>query len=260
MKQTKILPGIAGLALTASIATAGTMGSEVNSPVFHPFIAAQGGGWGGHSVGSQSYTGTDDTQFIYNAPHANNTWVAGIFLGGEFSTSKLPPPLFLQAGLEYNYFGSQSLRGAHTVGIEPQTSTAYTYRHKLQSQQLLASAKILTTIQKIFHPYLSAGLGAAFNQEKGFSASTDETGSINMTPTFDSNCQTAFSYSLGAGVDATLNQHIRLGFGYRFTSLGKASLGAGGISINNETIPVPFSLTTHSLFANQFIAQITYII
>ena len=109
------------------------------------------------------------------------------------------------------------------------------------------------------HPYASVGIGAAFNATNKYKTSTQESGSINLTPVFHDKSQAEFSYSLGLGIDTDISQKIRIGLGYRFSDFGKASLGSGQVVLNNYNYPVPFSLSTNRTYANQFIAQISYL-
>lgn len=257
----KIIIGCTSAALLSSIATAGTMGGIAPARSHQHVISLFGGGFASaHAGHSQSYLGTDDNVFSYsNNGHSKNSGLVGGFLGEEFNPLKFNPSLFLQAGIEYTYFGNNHLHGSNTVGIEPNTSTLYHYGYTLQSQQLLAVAKILTTTHQFFHPYLSAGLGVAFNHAGEFGAHTYDTGSVNLTPTFNGRSNTEFSYALGAGVDATISEHVRLGLGYRLSDLGKTSLGNGRVIINNYSFPTAFTLVTQRMYANQIVAQLSYL-
>ena len=165
----------------------------------------------------------------------------------------------MQGGIEYTYYGDVSPNGLNTVGIEPQTSTLYQYHYHLQTQQALVVAKVLATTHNVFHPYLSVGLGAGFNKATEFSAVTTETDSNNLTPVFANNNHTAFSYSVGLGVDTEIREKLRLGLGYRFSGFGNVSLGAGAIVINNYTFPVSFIPSIANVYSNQFVAQISYV-
>ena len=244
----------------SSHATAGDMGT-ITTTAWHgltPVVSLLGGVASIEAKHSQTYSGTDDELFGYKASgQSKTTGFIGGFLGVEHS---LPySGFFVQAGIEYTYLGSVSVNGLNTVGIEPQTSTLYNYNYRLQTQQVLAVGKLLATTHDIFHPYLSVGLGGAFNDASEFSATTQETGSVNLTPTFDSNTRGDFSYSVGVGVDTNVNQHVRVGLGYQFSGFGKVSLSDGRIAFNNYTFPVSFVLTVPNAYANQFVAQISYL-
>ena len=235
------------------------------TPGLHPVISLFGGvaGINASTNKTQSFIETDDNVFAYYS--GNNSQVKGFggaFLGAEY---QLPNQgLFLQGGIEYDYFGNSKVNGLNTVGIEPVTSTSYNYLWKVQAQQILAVAKLFATKQltigtpHLFFPYLSVGLGGAFNKGSGF-IWTQETGSVNVTPTFNNHSQTSFSYSLGLGVDTPINSNMRFGLGYRFSDFGAASLGNGFVKVNQYSAPVSFTLSTTHTYANQFIVQLSYL-
>ncbi|CAM3060942.1 Opacity protein and related surface antigens [Legionella steigerwaltii] len=249
----------------SSLASAGTMDSIPSSQGVHPVITVFGGVAGlDVNNSTQSFSGTDDDLFVYySKKHNRTTGFVGAFLGTEYQLPR--PGIFLQAGVEYDYFGNVRTKGLNAVGIEPDTSTFYDYSWRVQTQQVLAVAKLFATTELTlgaphqFFPYLSVGLGAAFNNANEFSATTEETGSINVTPTFDDHSQSSFSYTLGIGVDTPINQQMRFGLGYRFSDFGKASLDEGQVVVNQYKAPVSFALSTSHIYANQFIVELTYV-
>jgi opacity protein-like surface antigen len=203
--------------------------------------------------------GTDDQDFTYQTQSNNLTdGYVGAFVGLE--SPVFTPDYILQAGFQYDYFGSVTAKGLNGAGIEPQTSTFYNYQYQLQTQQLLFIGKFLFTVRHMFHPYLAAGLGAAFNHAHGYNAVTSQTGSVNLTPTFSSNMQTSFSYSVGLGFDIDIDPHARLGIGYRFSDFGKSSLGNGGVIYNNYFSPVSFSLGGSHTYVNQLALEFGYLL
>ncbi|MCW8408821.1 outer membrane beta-barrel protein [Legionella sp. PATHC035] len=250
----------------SSLASAGSMGSIAPVQGFHPVFTLFGGvaGLDAKTNSPQTFSGTDDEQFLYvSKKHNQTTGFVGGFLGTEY---QLPHPgLFLQAGVEYDYFGNAWINGQNAVGIEPDTSTLYNYSWRIQTQQVLAVAKLFTTTELTFgaphqlFPYLSVGLGAAFNNANEFSTMTEETGSINLTPTFNDHTHSAFSYTLGVGVDTSINQQMRFGVGYRFSDFGKSSLDEGQVVFQQYKAPVPFALSTAHTYANQFMVQLSYV-
>lgn len=218
---------------------------------------------GGPSIisanGNQSYTTTDSNLFVYRSQDQDKT---NGFIGGLLGLERDLPysGSFFQAGLEYTYFGRLSQHGTSTVGIEPATSTGYQYSYQLQTQQALILAKVFSTTKKYsFYPYLLGGIGAASNQVSNFATSTSETGSVNLTPTFTDNQTFNFSYALGVGIEANVREHFRFGLGYRFTDFGRASLSNGRIQLDNTDVPTPFNFNIPHVYANQFLAQLSYL-
>ncbi len=226
---------------------------------FSPVVALLGGGGVLNANSSQIFTGTDDILFIYNANNTNNTiGSVGGFLGAEYVFPNAN--FFTQIGIEYLYFEKSKFTGHNTAGDEPATYTHYNYSFNLNTEQWLASLRLLTTIHSRFHPFVLAGIGVANNHADKFHLSTQESGSINLTPTFSNHTHTNFSYTLGIGVDADIDKHFRIGFGYRFADFGSAALGNGQIALNQYVVPLPFALNTSNTHANLFLAQLSYLI
>ena len=128
------------------------------------------------------------------------------------------------------------------------------YTYTVQHARVMAEGKFLTTPDgyQTLHPYLSWGLGAAFNQASNY----QETAFIpNAVPTlpFANNTQTSFTWSVGVGFDYTLDPYIRLGVGYQFADLGSVSLGPTLAETTPQTLSLPH------LYTNQLRFQFTYL-
>lgn len=251
--------GIAGACFYSSFAFAGESGIQSIAPSYRSVVSLLGG-YASINVGSRgSYLGDDDNIYTYHSSKdRHNDGFIGGFIGLEH-----PLPWYnvlLQAGVEYSYFWPVTVHGLNTVGVEPETSTLYGYQYRFQTQQVLASAKFLMTTHERYHPYASVGLGAAFNDIGCFRAATAETGNLNGTAYFNDNNKTQFSYSLGAGIDVDVNSNVRVGLGYRFSGFGDASFKGGHIVAGDYMAPVPFTYGIRNLYANQLVAQISYII
>ena len=254
--------GVVGTFLGCSIAIAGDIGPIVSSQEFHPVVSLQGG-YASINAGGNThrFTGTDSDVFTYNnSGSGKNTGFIGVFLGAEHDLPWIQRPgFFIQAGVEYNYFGNIGVTGINTVGVEPQTSTTYNYNYNFQTQQALGTLRLFATTYERFNPYGEVGLGAAFNHAGQYNATTTETGSLNLTPRFSNQNQTQFSYSAGLGLDTQVNTKIRVGLGYRYSNFGSSSLGNGTVTFNNYQSPVSFALGSSNTYANQLIARISYV-
>lgn len=242
------------------------MGDYVaKKPKLSPVVTLFGGTSDVNLGDQQQFIGTDGQTFTYT-PSASTTDsdYIGVFLGLVLPFSN--QSFSIQTGAEYVGFNHFKTTGQHTVGIEPATSTLYSYQYNTQIQQILGTIKLFLApewfqvVNHHFYPYFSIGLGAAFNEAYDFRLSTSETGSINVAPTYRDRTSTSFSYTLGAGLDASLTQHIRVGVGYRFSDFGKFQFSDGDIAINNVSFLIPFNLSTSNLYANQFLARVTYIV
>jgi opacity protein-like surface antigen len=257
----QLLTGVIGAFIGHSMAEAGDMGSIISSQGLRPLVSLQGGYASINAGrGTQRFMGSDSDVFTYNnSGNRKNNGFIGVFLGAEYLLPWISRPgFFMQTGIEYNYVGNIDVTGINTVGIEPQTSTTYHYNYHFQTQQALGTLKLFATTYERFHPYGELGLGAAFNHAKQYTTTTSETGSLNLTPEFNNQNKTQFSYSVGFGVDTPVKTNIRVGLGYRYSRFGAASLGNGTVAINHYQSPGSFTLSGASTDANQLIARISY--
>jgi opacity protein-like surface antigen len=246
---------------------AGTVGSLETTKAFRPLISLQGGyACIEASKNTQQFDGSDSNLFIYEPSGKScDAGFYGVFLGGEqFVRNVSEYPVFLQLGLEYNYFSNIKNNGVHWVGVDAASFTQYDYQFNLKTQQVLADIKLFIAKNAYFHPYGEAGLGIAFNRAGRYSTSTAETGALNFTPTFVGGNSMKLSYMLGLGIDGDVCQHVRVGLGYRLSYFNTASLGNGSVDLGSSATsstqaPVSFKLVAAHLYANQFIGHITYI-
>ncbi|MCX7118221.1 MAG: outer membrane beta-barrel protein [Legionellales bacterium] len=252
--------GILGGAFGYTTVFAGDMGPiATDRTSFRPVIAILGGASWFRVSTSQSFLNENEDSFTYNNkgdPRADG--FMGGFLGVEHDLWR--SGVFADVGVEYDYYSPVTQKGLNAAGVQPNTDTLYQYQYRYQTQQVLAVGKLFGTVYDRFHPYISGGVGAAFNQLNSYQAFTEETGNRNLTPTFLNHHQTVFSYQLGIGVDTHLNQHLRLGLGYRFSWFDRVSLGSGTVTFANYSAPVPFTPSAQNITANQFVAQLSYVI
>lgn len=238
-------------------AFAGTMG-PTSAPSYRPLIAGIGGYAAYNTGGTQSYLGSNFDLFTFNANNSNQgTGYGGVFVGFE---NALPwYTLFYQLGAEYLYYGSVNVSGTQVVGVDPATSSSFSDQYQFQTQQLMASLRLLTTVYDRFHPYFSVSIGGAWNSLSQYSVIIPTQNGINVPAIFGNNTQSQFTYSLGAGIDTDLTERLRLALGYRFSDFGQASFGQGTVVFNNFNAAVPFTLTNNHVQANAFFAQLSYI-
>lgn len=250
-------------AISCSLALADYLDLNTYLHGFRPVFSLQGGYASMNAGGkNQSFGGSDTDIFTYrSSSKTKSTGFIGLFVGGERVLPWLShPDLSLQAGVDYNSFGNVNIKGVNTVGIEPGTATDYNYRYSFQTQQVLGLVKLLATTYERFHVYGEVGLGAAINQLNHYTATTAQTGNINITPQFSNRSQTQFSYTLGLGVEADITKNVRVGVGYRYSNFGTPSLGNGMVNFGNYHAAVPFNIGNSNSYSNQFIARISYLI
>jgi opacity protein-like surface antigen len=123
--------------------------------------------------------------------------------------------------------------------------------------------KLLGTIGKSFHPYVSGAIGVAYNQFADWRTVLVQKSTIGQnqrTPQFANNTMTSLTYSIGVGFDEDITEHIRLGIGYRFSDLGEVRAGNGTIAMPLPPSPLPVLFKpSQRLQAHEVVAQLTYL-
>jgi opacity protein-like surface antigen len=223
---------------------------------WHPIVAVGGGSSTSSDIGESKYfpiiDPVTDQFFSYRANNSSQT--TGVFNGFLGAEWMIRPQWSVQAGLEYNQVAPFSYKGNLIQGADIESSDAFTYSYGSMTRQLFAEGKLLYNFRQCYHPYVLLGLGAAFNKAYGFSTSVPA--DLTFTRIYQNNTNTSFSYTAGLGIDADITSHFRVGFGYRFTDLGKVQLGRATI----DAIPVSGTLSQSNLYANQAIAQLTFVV
>lgn len=193
-----------------------------------------------------------DEFYVYTASHPTQTVGAfDGFLGAEWT---FHPDWALQMGLGYNQAWNFHAEGSLLQGADTQSADQYSYHYDILTRQLLAEGKLLYQFKEIYHPYVLLGLGAAFNKASGYS--TNVPPFLTFTRQYQNNTQTSFAYNVGMGVDVDIQEHLRLGVGYRFADFGQAKLGQGIIDTTN----VSGTLSQTHLYASEILAQFTIVV
>jgi opacity protein-like surface antigen len=250
-----INPSFAALVENNKVQNTNTQSMSLNKPNFlyglQPIFTFIAGASISQLGRSQSFAPLDECRYSYKPNHSDTTHMLwGGFAGSEVKST---PTWVVVAGLSYYQPTSLATKGRLTQGPDAESSDIYKYRYKVQSQQLLAEGKWYWTAQEKFQPFLTLGIGAAFNKTSHYQTSAPP--SMAFTPEFSNHRQTHFTYAIGPGIDVHLTKLLRLGIGYRFTDLGAVHTGSAQI----DRIPITSTLKQSHLYANQVFAQFTFI-
>jgi opacity protein-like surface antigen len=192
------------------------------------------------------------TTYAYQANHnSQSRALLGAFIGQEYQ----PLSRFaVQFGLAYYQPSSAySVKGLLTQGPAVLTATQLNYGYNVITRQVLLEGKLLTNWRQRYYPYVSLGLGEAFNNASGYQISTPSL--LTKTPLYAAARNHSFAYRLGIGMDVELVPHVRMGLGYRFSDLGKINLGTALIN----SIPINGILKQTHLYTNELLGQMSYI-
>lgn len=200
---------------------------------------------------SQSFTPLDLCTYSYQPHNSTNTnRLLGGFVGvGVQRWSSWT----LIAGLGYYQPSVLSTKGYVIQGVDPESNDTYRYQYQSRSHQWLAESKLYWIAKEKVQPFLMVGMGAAFNKTSNYQ--TNAPSFFAFTPAFSNHTQTQFTYAIGPGIDISLTQSLRIGLAYRFTDLGSIKTGSAQI----DQIPITTTLKQSHLYANQILAQLTFI-
>lgn len=198
-----------------------------------------------------------NTQTFYLAPEIEKTYTANhssrALANGEFFLGiqkSLQAQLQGQLGLAVATTGNAVLSGNIWDDADV-TFNNYTYNYKIRHTHIALKGKLLADRGYIVTPWISASLGAGFNQSHDFTNTPLISEAIVM-PNFANHTITTFTYTLGAGIQRNLNAHWQAGMGYEFADWGQSQLHrAAGQTLNT-------GLSLSHLYTNGFLLNLTY--
>jgi opacity protein-like surface antigen len=199
-----------------------------------------------------------NTQTFYLAPGIEKTYAANnsnhslaeveIFLGIQ---KLLPKNLVGQLGLLIATTGNAVLSGDIWDDADS-TFNNYSYSYNVRNSRVSIKGKLLADRDYFIIPWISGSVGVGFNQAHNFinAPTLPEAAPISN---FTQNTVTAFTYTLGAGIQKYIDNHWQAGIGYEFADWGKSELGREP----NQTLNTGPRL--HHLYTNGFLVNITYV-
>lgn len=186
-----------------------------------------------------------------NTRHSTTVADAGAFIGLERT---LNDRLSAQLGIS-GYIDAQISPEGHVWRFASPEFDVLRYAYNVHHTRVMAEGKFLTTFgqHQALHPYVSWGLGAAFNRAQHYQESPLIPGAVPTMP-FANHTKTSFAWGVGVGMDYSINSHVRIGAGYQFADLGGVSLGSTKAAITSQT------LNFSHLFTNQLRFQLTFLV
>ncbi|WP_298624180.1 hypothetical protein [uncultured Legionella sp.] len=170
---------------------------------------------------------TSDTSY-------QSSGLVGLTLGMERGFSE---QLSWQLGLS-GYFNTAIKSSGHVWQFALPEFDNFLYDYRIQSKRLMATGKVLATLKHTVHPYISGELGAGFNRARSYRETPLIIEAVPMVP-FSNRTQASFAWGAGVGVDVDISTALRLGVGYHFADLGKASLGVSPVQFTQHTLSQP---------------------
>jgi opacity protein-like surface antigen len=226
------------MALSGTV-LANTMGAVNSSDHWRPVVALGGGPAWTNPGENQTFYLQPDVQKGYVASKSTQHLASGEFLLGLQKT--LNPYLTGQFGLTVVDASEVKLNGNILEDADPDFNN-FSYIYRIKHTSVGLKGRLIGNAWYGVQPYISGSIGLGFNRACDFSMTPKISEEVSA-PGFISNTKTAFSYSLGAGIQKSLSPNWQVGVGYEFADWGSYDLdrAAGqtmnhGLSLNNVYI------------------------
>lgn len=234
--------------LLAGTVSAGTMGSSDVGTNHYVAELGLGAAWEGAGK-TQTITLAPDIVKTYSATKGSDALAVGeLFLGMQHNYSEMYQ---WQLGMEVATTGNARLKGQIWDDAEPQFNN-YNYYYKVNHTHLDLKAKLLANLGYWATPWISGGLGVGFNRASNFSNVPTIFEAVPNS-NFSANTETAFTYSLGVGLQRAISQNWFVGLGYEFSDWGKSRFGrAQGQTLNQGP-------SLSHLYTNGVLLRVSYV-
>jgi opacity protein-like surface antigen len=181
--------------------------------------------------------------------NAGSSFVLGLEGGYQFTSLMLPA---LSIGVRYTHYFNPTIDG-QVIQYSIPAFTNYNYQFDLESDVLLATAKMNFFTAKTLNPFIRGGVGMSWNNASRYSEVALPNVTPRISPSFVNHTQSAFAYQLGAGLDWKVKPQWLVSLAYEYSHLGNFSLGNGTLNWSNE------SLSAGSLSNNAAVLGLTYV-
>lgn len=236
------------IAIASNTLFAGSMGAINANPETFVTTLSLGPVW----------TAAGQTQTLFLAPGVEKTYAVDkssqavfdgeLFVGKQRQINNL---LTAQFGLAIAATSNAPVSGSIWDDADPIFNN-YAWSYHVQHTHIAIKGKLLANRDIYFlTPWVSASLGAGLNRAYEYKSTPRIFQAVAMSP-FESHTTTAFTYTLGTGVQRNVTQHLALGVGYEFADWGKSSLARA----EGQTLGSGLSL--NHLYTNGLLFNLTY--
>ena len=199
------------------------------------------------------------TQTLYIQPDFPNTYIpkksTRLLADGELFAG-------IQRPLRDNILGQFGLTIAATTAAQIEGTVLefgdpvfdnFMYQYHITHLHAAIKGKALTTkFSEKNLPYISGSAGIGFNRAYDYNTTPKIFEAISP-PNFQSNIETAFTYTLGVGFQRIIIAHTQVGIGYEFSDWGKSALLTAAGQRTQDVLQI------NHLYTNQLQFNITYL-
>ena len=200
-----------------------------------------------------------DTQQFYLTPTIEKRYIS------QNKTRSMPyGELFagMQKSFESNYMvqlgfsvaqtGDAKLQGIIWDDADPDFAN-HRYSYKIRHTHLAIKAKLSKDFGYFAMPYMAASVGVGSNKAHSYQ-NTPLIPQAVTNPDFADKSKNTFVYTIGAGVQMSINKNFQAGIGYQFADLGKSELGRAVGQSRSSGLHTSHFYTNAVLFDLTFVA------
>lgn len=245
MKMHHVLLAVSAGLLVSNV-FAGTMGPVAKDRSW--VLSVSGGPEWARAGDTQSFFLNPDIIKTYAATRSTNVLASGeVFLGVQRLINQFQG----QFGLAVATTSNAKMQGQIWDDADPQFNNL-NYKYGVRNSRVAVKGKLLVDKGYWAMPWISGSAGVGFNRANSFD-NTPVIFEALPNPNFASHTKTAFTYTLGVGVQRALSQNWQVGIGYEFADWGKSQLSRAPDQTLNS------GLTMNHLYTNGVLFNFTYV-
>lgn len=214
-----------------------------------PFVTASvGPGWT-TSGNSKTFYLQSDIRKTYNVTNNSQAFATAELFGGW--QMPIGFNLLFQLGVEGKWVHNAELSGSIWEDADSDFNN-YNYTYQVNRSQVSAKGKLLSDVNMIVQPYVSASIGYGMNSAHDFTI-TPKIYEEVPAPAFLSRNVRGLNYAFGIGIQKVVNASWQFGVGYEFANLGKTGLGDAPDQTVNTGIKQSHLFTNQLLFSASYV-------
>ena len=206
--------------------------TSLSNQLSHYVVTISGGPAWGSQGHTQSFLLQPDIERAYIANNGSSSLGSGeLFVGLHHDLNTTFQGVL---GLAVAGSGVAKLSGDVWIDANPNLND-YRYTYSLSQFRLSLKGKLMVNespAMKILQLYVSAGVGVGFNRAYSYTETT-KLFETPVAPPFENHTSTAFTYTVGFGLQKTITERWQAGLGYEVADWGNSALSrAAGQTLN----------------------------
>lgn len=228
-----------------------TPGYEDYNDLYKVMALSVGPAW--NRSANSTFTLAPEITNTYTGKKGNSAFADGELFAGYQKI--LSPHWIGQLGFALVATSNIKLSGDVLADANPAFNN-YTYSYQVNHTHLALKTKLLSELDLLNLQYFfNASLGVGLNRAHGFTTAAKIFEEV-VPPFFGDHTTAAFTYTLGAGFQKTINNHWSGGIGYEFSDLGQNRLDSASCQKSSSAS----GISLDHLYNNAVMFNLTYVV